>query len=229
MYRVILGIDAKPEWYKSEQIEAAFRKKNIARDHAFIMDTASYYNEIKYRFWDEVALLRADSLNNPVDSSYLDERMHMVGTDLQPVQVRYFTKTGVPIFKMINCDIDPPLPMTWNKKHSFDDFPPKPIEYRGNNFGDSLQFFLKHLKTLDGKSVNFIDLPDADYYAIIIWNSFWIKPSNKLIKLIKKYNKEFEEKNTFILYVINHNAEIWFNLPEKLRQEVKEHQSFSLK
>jgi len=112
--------------------------------------------------------------------------------------------------------------MSWNVNKCFDTFPPKiDIPALNNNNNKDLGFLLPHIMTVDGKPIVMSDLPSADYYVIVFWNSFFRRPSNRLIKTIKKMVKEHPEVKTMVLYVNNHNSEIWNRLSPAQRELVQ--------
>lgn len=218
-YRAVLGIDISPEWMTSGEIRKDFEKRKIPKDQSFLLDTASYSNLVRSEYFKKVEELKSDSI--VYDSIEIIRINEILNNDLQPVQVRYFTSSGEPIFKMINCYIEPLIPMTWNVEGCFDVFPPKTISNLENDENENLEFFLPHIKTLDGDSVTFQSLPKADYYAVVFWNSFMIRPSKKIIKLLVEYNKKHKDQITYFLFVNNHNAEIWSYCDEEQRREVE--------
>ncbi len=219
VYRVVLGVDVTPEWMTLGEITKAFEKRKIPIDQRFVLDTASYFNLVRAENLKKIEELKIDSVN--YDSIEIKRINETTNNDLQPVQVRYFTSNGEPVFKMINCYIEPLIPMTWNVEGCFDVFPPKTITYLENDENENLEFFLPHIKTLDGDSVTLESLPKADYYAVVFWNSFMIKPSKKLIKLLLEYDSKYQNQVTFFLFVNNHNAEIWSYCDEQQKREVK--------
>jgi hypothetical protein len=99
--------------------------------------------------------------------------------------------------------------MNWNIDGCFDVFPPKIDEENLNIHNQDLNFFLNNITKLNGDSVQIIDLPKSDYYMVVLWNSFYIKPYRKLIKTVKKYIKSNPEKSITPIYINNHNAQLW--------------------
>ena len=207
VYRSILGIDITPKWKTINEIKKDFDKRKIPNNQRFVLDTASYSNLVNLEMNKRIEELKSDSAN--YDSLEIERIYENAKNDLQPVQVRYFSNNGEAFFKMINCYVQPLIPMTWNVEGCFDIFPPKTISYLENDENKNLEFFLPHIKTLDGDSIKLKSLPKADYYAIVFWNSFMIKPSNKLISVLNKYDEKNLNQNTYFLFVNNHNAEIW--------------------
>ena len=80
-----------------------------------------------------------------------------------------------------------------------------------------MNFFLNNITKLNGDSVGIIDLPKSDYYMVVLWNYFYIKPSRKLIKTVKKYIKSNPEESITPIYINNHNAQIWSMLDSAQR------------
>lgn len=218
IYRAILGVDITPQWKTTNDITKDFEKRKIPNEQRFVLDTASYANSVRFEKNKKIEKLKNDSIN--YDSLQINRIYENLNNDLQPVQVRYFSSNGDPIFKMINCYVKPLIPMTWNVEGCFDVFPPKTISYLENDENKNLEFFLPHIKTLDGDSITLISLPKADYYAIVFWNSFMIKPSKKLISLLIKYDENNLNQNTYFLFVNNHNAEIWSYCDNQQKAEV---------
>ncbi len=216
-YRVLLGIDTSPEWKTDKEIEKDFRKKNIAEANRFVLDTASYDNTVKADLKKTVIELRKDSAS--YDTVHVKNLLKIANDDLQSVQIRYFTKNGDPIFKLVNCYIDPPIPMSWNVENSFDVFPPK-NDIPLLQYNRPISYFFPHITTLQGEPLNFSSLPEADYYAIVYWNSFLKRPSNKLIKTLKRYNKKHTDKKTHFIFVNNQNAAIWSATTQEQKQEL---------
>ena len=219
-YRTLLGVDSTLKWKSSEQVIKDSEKRKISATSCFILDTASYQEAVITVFKNRVIDLKKDTLN--IDSTALHQAKSNAKNDLQPVQIRYFTKTGEPIFKMINCYVEPLFPMNWNVDSCFDSFPPKTIEYLTTDTNENLSFFLPHLKTLNNRKVQLSDLPESDYYALVFWNDYMIRPSKTLIKQLKEYQLNYPSQNTFFLYVNNHNALIWGFADSELRAEIKQ-------
>ena len=181
----------------------------------------SFSTFFKSMYWNKFDSLFIDSIISLEDSTILDNYWHEISSETQPVQIRYFNSNGEPIFKMVNCDIDPVYPMTWNKHKSFDTFPPTPISRYEGQKALPLSIFLENIKNLNGDTVRFEDLPKSDYYAVVFWNSFWIRPTKRLFKRLKSYVKKFDQ-DTYFIYVNNHNAEIWSALNAEQRRELKD-------
>ncbi len=207
VYRTILGIDTTPKWKTINDITKDFEKRKIPNNQRFVLDTASYSNLVRFEKNKKIEELKSDSAN--YDNIEIERIYENAKNDLQPVQVRYFSNNGEAFFKMINCYVQPLIPMTWNVEGCFDIFPPKTISYLENDDNKNLEFFLPHIKTLDGDSITLKSLPKADYYAIVFWNSFMTKPSKKLISVLNKDDEKNLNQNTYFLFVNNHNAEIW--------------------
>ncbi len=221
-YRTLLGVKTKPKWQSDEKLIKDFERKNIPLDQAFVLDTASYFRAIVAR-WNAVkdSVSQTEKALSHSDSLSLKRIARTAKDNLQPVQVRYFTADGKAIFKLVNCYLDPPIPMSWNVEGAFDGFPPRPISALKDVVDDSLSFFLPHLWTLDGNSVSLAQLPEADYYAVIFFNEFMIRPSRKLLKEVRKYHKRHHDQNVHVLYINNHNSQIWPHLESEDKEKMK--------
>lgn len=201
--KVLFGMRSKVYWMEPKDVHSYFDKFDIPANQRFELDTASYYKaEVQeYRLQLE-ALDSLDSLEQKKERKILND-------NLQPNQIRFFNAQGDPIFKMVNCYIDPPLPVSWNKHGSFDAFPPT-IDFMQSGEGNKpLSHFLKHTHTLDQKAVNKHDLPKAGYYAMVINNDLMKRVSRRQMRTMKKYLKEHQEENIHVLYVNNNNHELW--------------------
>ncbi|ESU29168.1 hypothetical protein FLJC2902T_12100 [Flavobacterium limnosediminis JC2902] len=213
----IVGIDTTPEWLMSKDIVKEFDKRKIPDGSRFVLDTASYKKSLRKNYISDIEKLDLSSSN---DSLYKSKLKKIVKDDSQPVQVRYFDSDYNQIFKVVNCYIDDPIAMNWNINNCFDVFPPKINIEDLNDDHKKLNFFLDHINTVDGKKVTTETLPKADYYAIVFWNSFFKRPSRKLISTIKEYHNKHKDKSTFILYVNNQNAEIWSEIDSAQKREI---------
>ena len=215
--RVILGIDSSPDIKSDKQIKKDFKKFNIAENQSFVLDT-TYYPEVKQQFKKEAFALSANG--QKPDSVKLESLRKIANDNTQPAQLRYFDSNGKAVFKMVNCYIDPPIPMSWNVDGCLEVFPPAAKQETLNKGNKDLEFFLKHIATTENKPVAFSDLPKADYYAVIFRNSFYKKPSKKLIKQIRRYDKQHPDQTTFFLFVNNHNSSLWEYLNADQKAEV---------
>lgn len=215
-YRVLLGINTKPSWKLDEDIIRDFKRKKIAPEQRFILDTASYRNVLINEY-------RRLTDSGKIDSAERGLLRKILNDDLQPTQVRFFNNQGKQIFKMVNCYIDPPIPMNWNVNNCFATYPPQVNIQTLNVDQKPLHFFLPHLKTIEGKAVSESDLPDADYYVLVFWNTFFHRPSKRLIRRIKREVKRNSSVRTSVLYVHNHNAELWPLLDSAQRSTIANH------
>ncbi len=219
-YRSVLGIDSTPEWQDEQDIKKKAKSYKIPTDELFLLDHASFHHVIQKRAETAMESLTTDGIVSPEDSILRNKLLESVNNDLQPVQVRYFICSGEPIFKLVNCYIDPPIPMNWNVEGCFDVFPPRPIAALKEEHNDSLQFFLPHITRMDGTAgLSIEDLPKADYYALIFWNSLMIKPSKKLIRQLTSYQRIHQNKYTYFIYVNNHNANLWSLIPDDQKSQ----------
>lgn len=212
--KIILGVDITPEWKTINEIEKDFVKYNIPHENRFILDTAIYYKSIEKELDEKLEIIKSTSTE--IDSSLINKIEKSTNDDLQPVQIRYFDSSGLPIFKLVNCYLENPFKMDWNFNNSFDQYPPK-IENEILNFENKdLYFFLPMLKNMNGEKFKLKDLPKSKYYVIVFWNQFFKRPSRKLIKQIQEI--EENRDSTFVFYVNNNNAEVYELIPKKHRQ-----------
>jgi hypothetical protein len=222
IYRTVLGVDTTPGWPKHKKIEKITKKRGIPREQAFVMDTASYLpfviNDSKAK-WEEY---KADKDVLTKEDSLVLKRINNERKDnTQPVQVRYFNQNGEPIFKMVNCYVDPPIPMRWNVQGSLDVFPPVPIKELKDQEDVNMQTLLPFIKNMDGQPITFSELPKSKYYAVVFWNSFMIRPSKRLISQIMTYNHEIGKDAAYILFVNNHKSQIWKMAKPKSKELIK--------
>lgn len=185
----------------------------IPSESRFVLDTSSYHKAVI----SDWGALKSDSTLR--DSMSLIRMRKVFNDDLQPVQVRYFDGLGNPLFKLVNCYIDPPIPMTWNVEGCFDYFPPRINIPALNDFNQSIQYFLPHIMDLSGRRLESLGhLPKADYYVMVFWNSFFRRPSKRLVSTIKRHIDRNKDQQVFVLYVNNHHAELWQRMtPEQKR------------
>jgi hypothetical protein len=207
-YRVILGVDSSPKWLTNSDLDKEFNKKNIHPEMRFILDTSSYIQSVKN---DLKLVTRRYLKEHPIDSSSLNLRYTVAKNDIQPAQVRYFNKNGKQIFKLVNCFIDKPIRMDWNIGNCFSAFPPVSQNVLMTESYHNIDFFLPHIKTLNGSQINLSSIDNYEYYAIVFWNGYLKRASKKLIEQIQEYHKQFTDKKVFVFYVNNHNQFIWQN------------------
>ncbi len=215
-YKVLLGVDSTPNWKLENEIVKQAKKYNIPNEYNLVLDTADYYNGLKSIYNNLFKELNVSEK----DSSEYFKLKKVLKDDTQPVQFRLFDNNGIEIFKIVNCYVDPPIPMNWNVDGCFDAFPPKTkIESLNSHFFD-LDFLLSNSSSIDQSKLTLNDLPQSDYYGIIMWNDFFKRPSKKLIKTVK--NKIQESDETIVLiYVNNQNAYLWQVMDSKTKEEVK--------
>lgn len=215
-YRGLLGVDTTPRWKSTKQIVRETSRYRLAPEQSYVLDTASYRREIIRHY-----LPQLDTPRTAEDSLQFKQLKKAINDDLQPVQIRFFKADGTPVFKLVNCYLDPPIPMRWNVSGSFDQFPPANNIAQLNDFLLSMDFFLPHLQPLSPASGSLHALPKADYYAILLWNDFMIRPSRKLIKQMRSYQKAHADQHIHFLFVNNHNAYLWPHLDSTAQQEVQ--------
>lgn len=201
-YRVILGVDSTPEFYTEEDLKKECKKFDIPLEQAWIMDTSTYYHEIK-KYYKSIF----EKIDKQ-DSIALKEIYRVAKDDSQPVQLRVFDREGVEIFKTVNCYLDPPIPMDWNSRGAFNQFPPKTEIESLNQHHLNYDFFLNAAHPIDKTNTDNFGKVDPDYFVIVIWNTYMKRASRKLIKLIGEKFSNLEQSIEF-KYINNNNALIW--------------------
>ena len=215
-YSVLLGIDTTPKWKSDEQIAKQAKKYNIPTEENLLLDTASYKRELKHFYAAANNVLNI----NQSDSSYFTNLKKARNDDLQPVQFRLFDQNGVEIFKLVNCYIDPPIPLNWNVDGCFDSFPPKTSFESLNIHMFSLEFLLSHATHSQQQKFTYTELPESNYYGVIIWNDYFKRPSRRLIKTVQEY-MEKTDKSVALIYISNHNQFLWSVMSSDEREKVK--------
>lgn len=214
-YRVLLGVDSTPNWNTKKVMVRRAKKLNIPEEFNLVLDTAIYYQGIK-----EIYAKLQDSLkSSPKDSLDYFLSREAFKDDTQPVHFRLFDKGGKEVFKIVNCYIDPVIPMNWNVKGCFNQFPPKIDIINLNAHYFDLNFLLGVSSKLTGDKITFSDLPKADYYAVILWNDILKRPSKKLIQLIQEYTSK-QSESIQLIYINNQNSYLWEVMEDKYKEEV---------
>ena len=217
-YRTLLGVDTTPEWKSETALEQDFDRWSVASEQRFLMDTAGYTDRVVADAKMEFDQLPPEQQR---DSVFEKKFRKVVNDNLQPVQIRYFDHRGKPVFKMVNCYLDG-LRLDWNAQGAFDELPPRAPDsllLRGNR---PLDYFLPHLSRPNGKKLTLGDLPTADYYVLFFFNDILIKPSRKARRALQSLHTAHPESEVFVLYVNNHNEQIWGALSEEQRRLVRE-------
>ena len=198
--KVLFGIRSNVNWMEPEEIHSYFDKYDIPENQRYVLDTASYYN---------AEVLEYQKRIETSDSTQKMLYRKIVNDNLQMFQIRFFDGDGQPIFKMVNCYIDPPLPVSWNKHGSFDEFPPS-IDFMHSGDGNKpLAHFLQHIHTLDQKSIAQKNLPESDYFAVVFVNDLMTRVGRRQMRTVTRYLKKHEDKNIHAFFVHNNNAEMW--------------------
>lgn len=213
-YRISLGLDSTPSWYTVEQTQKLAKKRKIPIDRNLEMDTVSYANAVTSFYQN-----RWDSLKQTdIDSNEIRLFKRIWKDDVQPVRFHLYTADGTEIFKVVNCYVDPLFPMNWNIDGCLDQFPPRTnIEsLQTHNF--DLEFMLSHTHGVDTPDLRLENLPKADYYGVIVWNRFMVKPSRKLIKQIQEY-VEHQDESIELIYIFNQKEFLWPYLDEENKKE----------
>lgn len=215
-YRVLLGVDPKPDWNSDKEIRKQAKNYNIPSEYNFVMDTASYYEgltNIYQNLFDELPISEKESLT-------LSKFNKVLQDDAQVVHFRMFDNTGAEIFKIVNCYVDPPIPMNWNVDGCFDTFPPKIGIETLNTHNYDLVFLLSNASSLSGTKVTLNELPQANYYGVIIWNEVFKRPSKKLIKTVRK-NLHKTDESVVLIFINNQNAYLWQVMDSESKEKVK--------
>lgn len=215
-YSLLLGVDTTPEWNSYEQIAKQAKKYSIPAEYNLILDTASYKRELKQIYSEAYNALQI----NLSDSSQFANLKKARNDDLQPAQFRLFNQYGVEIFKLVNCYIDPPIPLKWNVDGCFDSFPPKTSFETLDIHMFPLDFLLSHTTNILQHKFAYTELPEADYYGVILWNDYFRRPSRRLIKTVQEY-VETTDKNVALIYISNHNQFLWSVMNSEEKEKVK--------
>lgn len=215
-YSVLFGIDTTPKWKTDEQITKQAKKYNIPSEFNLLLDTASFKRELKHIYSEANNVLK---INHP-DSIRLANLKKARNDDLQPSQFRLFDQNGVEIFKLVNCYIDPPIPLNWNVNGCFDSFPPKTSIETLDIHMFPLEFLLSHTTDINHHKFDYTGLPEAEYYGVIMWNDYYRRPSRRLIKTVHEYLVK-ADKSLVMIYINNHNQFLWSVMDSKEKEEVK--------
>lgn len=216
MYRVLLGVDTTPNWKSNTEIDKRAKRYKIPSEYNLTLDTVVYYEglkEIYSNVAEKLTILEEDS------TEYFDLK-NVWKDDVQPTQFRLFDKSGTEIFKIVNCYVDPPIPINWNVQGCFDVFPPRiDIESLNSHYFD-LNFLLSSSRKLDQTQISLNNLPEYDYYGVILWNDFFQRPSRKLIKTIRKYTGNTDE-SVLLIFINNQNAYLWQMMDAETKEKIK--------
>lgn len=215
-YGVLLGIDVSPDWNTDKQIAKQAKAYDIPTAYNLVLDTATYRRELKNLYSDT---LNHTNITN-LDSSYYKTLKKARNDDRQPTQFRLFNQDGIEIFKMVNCYVDPPIPMNWNVEGCFDAFPPKTSIESLNIHLFQLDFLLSHSAYLNKQKFDYASLPKAEYYGVIIWNDFFKRPSRKLIKTTREYVEKSSE-SIALIYINNQNQFVWSVADAEEKEKIK--------
>jgi hypothetical protein len=215
-YSVLLGIDTTPDWVTDEQIAKQAKKYKIPAEYNLLLDTASYKRKLKHIYAEAYNDLKI----NQSDSSHFASLKKARSDDFQPAQFRLFDQMGVEIFKLVNCYIDPPIPLRWNVDGCFNSFPPKTSFQALDIHMFPLEFLLSHTTTLDGQPFAYTGLPEADYYGVILWNDYFKRPSRRLVKTVQEY-VEKTDQTISLIYINNHNQMLWSVMDSEDKEKVK--------
>ncbi|MDD2634569.1 MAG: hypothetical protein PHW82_03625 [Bacteroidales bacterium] len=216
VYSVLLGVDTTPNWKSDKEISKQAKRYKIPDEYNLTLDTAAYYtglSEIYSSREKELTIIETDS------SEYFAFK-RVLKDDTQPTQFRLFDKNGIEIFKIVNCYIDPPIPMNWNIKGCFDTFPPSLDIVSLNTHNYDLNFLLKSSSRSDDTKIALIDLPQSDYYGVILWNDFFRRPSRKLIKTVRKFIED-SDQSVHLIFIHNQNAYLWQVMGSEAQEKVK--------
>ncbi len=215
-YRVLLGVDTTPSWNTDDEIVKQAKKYEIPSKYNLVLDTVNYFNGLRGIYKNAFSAL---NIINEDSSEYFNIRKALKD-DTQPVQFRLFDSIGVEVFKIVNCYVDPPIPMNWNVDACFDSFPPRIAIQTLNIHKFGLDFLLSNTSLLNHCRLTMNTLPKADYYGVIIWNNFFKRPSKRLIKTVRKCFQDSNE-SIVLIYINNQNAYLWELMDSKSKEKVK--------
>ena len=215
-YGVLLGIDTSPHWNTDKQLAKQAKAFDIPTEYNLVLDTTTYRRELKNLYTDTLNHISIINL----DSSDYKTLKKARNDDRQPTQFRLFNQDGQEIFKMVNCYVDPPIPMNWNVEGCFDTFPPKTSIESLNIHLFKLGFLLSHSAYLGKQKFDYASLPAADYYGVIIWNKFFHRPSRKLIKTAREYVEKSGE-SIALIYINNQNQFVWSISDAEEKEKIK--------
>lgn len=216
-YRVILGINPSPEWTLEEEIVELANKYEIPAEYSWTLDTVTYFANLRELYSKEAKEIQIID----DDSTELFLLKEVLKDDTQPVQFRLFDKNGTEIFKLVNCYVEPPIPMNWNVEGCFDVFPPViDEESLGYHYFD-LDFLLSASSPINGEKLTLSELPEAEYYGVVLWNDYFVKPSRKLIKTVTEYIEDSGE-SVQLIFINNQHACIWQIIDSADKERVKE-------
>lgn len=220
-YRVLLGVDASPEWRTDKQIKKDFKRYKTNQSAIYVLDTASYTASVRARVKPIADSLMALGLSEESDTVLRAYKPFK--DDMQPVQLRYFAANGQPLTKMVNCYLHPPIPMRWNVDGLFNQFPPAHNIAMLNNHQQPLDYFLPHIKDLQGQTVSLPIRPETEYIALVLFNSYMIRPSRKLIQSLTTYHQQHPQAKVQVFYVHNHNSQLWMMYSPEQKKQVYEY------
>lgn len=215
-YRVLLGVDSRPNWKSNKQIARKSKRYKIPDGYNLILDTAAYYKGLKEIY----ARKKNDLTIKENDSSAYFALKGVWKDDTQPTQFRLYDNEGIETFKIVNCYVDPPIPMNWNVNGCFNAFPPKIDIASLNAHNYDLNFLLNNSSTMDNRKITFSDLPQSNYYGVILWNDFFQRPSRKLIKTVRKYVAR-SGQSVHLIFINNQNAYLWQEMDAETKEKVK--------
>ncbi|MCF6171745.1 MAG: hypothetical protein L3J66_12270 [Bacteroidales bacterium] len=215
-YKVLLGVDTTPKWNTDKQILKQAEKYKIPVEYNLVLDTANYtegLREIYKRAFENLNIADHDS------SDYYNLKKAL-NDDQQPSQFRFYDNKGTETFKLVNCYIDPPIPLNWNVDNCFDSFPPKTSIETLNIHKFNLDFLLTNSKFINQDKLSFNEFPKADYYGVIIWNEFFKRPSKRLINTVRKYIGK-TDKTVVLIFINNHNQFLWSAMGSENKEKVR--------
>ncbi|MBO6516387.1 MAG: hypothetical protein JJ975_07530 [Bacteroidia bacterium] len=212
--RVVLGVDTTPKWLDTRKdIDKQANRFGINPNQVYVLDRSSLYASTYNDFRDSLSLImNADS----VDCDKHDLLQEALQDDCQPTQFRLYDSTGKEIFQMVGCYIDPIIPMNWNVDGCFNTFPPETSVPSLNVHNHNLSFVLSHLEN----PITLEDMPASKYYAVVLWNSIYIRPTKRLIEAIEEHIG-LDREDITMLYLNNHNLEIWSMMSAEERNNIK--------
>lgn len=216
-YKAVFGVSTKYKWQTEKDFSKQVQKYELSSEHNLVMDTVAYFNGLR-----EIYSKKFKALNvSPEDSSAFFKLKKISSDDTQATQFRLFDKEGAEVFKLVNCYIEPPIPVSWNVDSCFDKYPPTINHERAIFHYFDLNFLLSVSSTPDHKKLQLKDLPESDYYGVVFWNNYYQKPSRKLIESAKAYAAD-PDHSIHLIFMSNHNAFLWEIVDADTREEIKE-------
>lgn len=178
---LLLGFKKYKRLSEKEVIKTGKRLK-IPNSQSFLIKHSLYRNDFIYLQTDEPK---------------------MFNDIFQPLQVKVYHKNKIDTTEvfLINCNLGGLFRLKWNRLGTFDEFPIKQKLFAKPETSFSLKDELKYIKMLQSKIPRFEDIVEHDMNIFVYWSRYTYKYSKQLIKLIKKYEKQFVNQKIGVFYV----------------------------